>query len=137
MFNKYPKKSSGGWNDKKSGGFGGNKSGGWQNGGARKQMHMATCAECGNSCQVPFKPNGRKPVLCSNCFEQGGGNGGDDRRPDRFDRDDRRSFEKPAYRSTPRAGNDDVSKQLKMLNDKMDQILDALFEIGDEEEGEA
>ena len=33
----------------------------------------ATCAECGSRCQVPFKPNGSKPVLCSTCFGNDGG----------------------------------------------------------------
>lgn len=34
-----------------------------------RQMHSATCAECGKDCEVPFKPVGGKPVLCSNCFK--------------------------------------------------------------------
>jgi CxxC-x17-CxxC domain-containing protein len=36
----------------------------------------AICAQCGKPCQVPFRPNGKKPVFCSNCFNeqrQGGG----------------------------------------------------------------
>ena len=33
-------------------------------------MHKATCNECGQACEVPFKPNGRKPVFCSNCFKR-------------------------------------------------------------------
>lgn len=33
-----------------------------------KEMHSATCAECGTSCQVPFKPRGDRPVYCSTCF---------------------------------------------------------------------
>jgi len=32
-------------------------------------MHKAICSECGKKCEVPFKPTGDKPVLCSNCFE--------------------------------------------------------------------
>lgn len=43
-------------------------------------MHQATCAECGRSCQVPFKPSGDKPVFCSDCFE-----GKEDSRPPRRD----------------------------------------------------
>lgn len=35
---------------------------------SRPEMHRATCAECGASCEVPFKPTGGKPVYCSNCF---------------------------------------------------------------------
>lgn len=36
--------------------------------GGRPAMHRATCAECGESCSVPFKPAGDRPVYCSNCF---------------------------------------------------------------------
>ncbi len=45
-------------------GFGGGRS----SGGAR-EMHSATCAACGKSCQVPFQPSGEKPVYCSDCFQ--------------------------------------------------------------------
>lgn len=49
----------------------GGAGGGGQNrggGGGPKQMHSATCAECGTACQVPFKPSGDRPVYCSTCF---------------------------------------------------------------------
>jgi CxxC-x17-CxxC domain-containing protein len=36
-------------------------------------MHPATCAECGQSCEVPFKPTSDKPIYCSNCFEKNKG----------------------------------------------------------------
>ena len=65
---------------------------------AKPEMHRATCAECGNACEVPFKPNGRKPIYCSNCFKKDGNETrGFDRRPDA------RSFnasEKPMFRAT-------------------------------------
>ena len=32
-------------------------------------MYQAVCAECGNSCEVPFKPTGDRPIYCSKCFE--------------------------------------------------------------------
>ena len=35
--------------------------------GAR-EMFPAVCVECGNECQVPFKPTEGKPVYCSECF---------------------------------------------------------------------
>jgi CxxC-x17-CxxC domain-containing protein len=38
-----------------------------------REMHDATCAQCGSSCQVPFKPRpveeGGRPVLCQACFK--------------------------------------------------------------------
>ncbi len=38
-----------------------------------REMHDAKCAECGKDCQVPFKPNGEKPVLCSDCYKKSKG----------------------------------------------------------------
>ena len=33
-----------------------------------REMHDATCAECGKRCKVPFKPTDGRPVYCSECF---------------------------------------------------------------------
>ena len=34
----------------------------------QRQMHKATCSDCGNECEVPFKPTEGKPVRCRDCF---------------------------------------------------------------------
>jgi CxxC-x17-CxxC domain-containing protein len=36
--------------------------------GAPREMHKATCAECGGECEVPFKPTEGRPVYCKDCF---------------------------------------------------------------------
>lgn len=121
----YNKNGSGGYKGK--GGYKGGKSSGgggapWKRGGdERPAMHPATCSMCGASCEVPFIPNGKKPILCRNCFKKEEGGGG-----------------KPSYVSTPRSGTEGIEKQLKELNKKMDLILEALMEPeeGDEEEEE-
>jgi CxxC-x17-CxxC domain-containing protein len=49
------------------------KNGGRSNfGGSRPQREMftATCASCGIETEVPFKPNGLKPVYCRDCFQR-------------------------------------------------------------------
>ncbi|MCW3981919.1 MAG: DNA-directed RNA polymerase [Candidatus Bathyarchaeota archaeon] len=33
-------------------------------------MHKVVCAECGEDCEVPFKPDGRKPVYCRDCYSK-------------------------------------------------------------------
>lgn len=33
-----------------------------------REMHKATCSECGNECEVPFKPTEGKPVFCKECY---------------------------------------------------------------------
>ncbi|MBN2202840.1 MAG: DNA-directed RNA polymerase [Candidatus Aenigmarchaeota archaeon] len=57
--------------------FGGNNrgSGGGFNRGGRpsfdrgpREMHKAVCTECGQECEVPFKPTEGKPVYCRDCF---------------------------------------------------------------------
>jgi CxxC-x17-CxxC domain-containing protein len=35
-----------------------------------KEMHKATCSDCGKECEVPFKPSGDKPVRCQDCFRK-------------------------------------------------------------------
>ena len=40
------------------------------NGGGTRQMYSAVCAECGNTCQVPFEPRNDRPVYCSDCFRR-------------------------------------------------------------------
>ena len=61
-----------------------------------REMHKATCTDCGNECEVPFKPTEGKPVRCQDCFKKNrpqrsfGGNrnfGGNNRRFDRGPRE--------------------------------------------------
>lgn len=80
----------------------------------RREMHKAVCDECGESCEVPFRPSRGKPIYCSNCFERK--DGGSSRRPSRRD-SGRSDFGK----------RDDTNKQLleqvSSLNAKLDRIL--------------
>lgn len=81
-----------------------------------KQMHQATCATCGDACEVPFKPNGRKPIYCRACFKKDGD------APQSFER--KSSYEpRPSYESRPAK---DDSEQFRILNAKLDAILKAL-----------
>ena len=52
---------------RRGGGGGGGYGGGY---GGSRQMHDATCADCGNACQVPFLPTQDRPVYCSDCFSK-------------------------------------------------------------------
>jgi CxxC-x17-CxxC domain-containing protein len=35
-----------------------------------REMHKATCSECGQECEVPFKPTEGKPVFCKECYKK-------------------------------------------------------------------
>ncbi len=54
-----------GFGERGGGGFGG---GGYSSG--PREMHKATCAECKQECEVPFKPSGDRPVYCKACFSK-------------------------------------------------------------------
>ncbi|MCC6563784.1 hypothetical protein IT087_02740 [Candidatus Uhrbacteria bacterium] len=129
---------------RREGGFGartGGKSVGsgkpWERGsdgrpGGKTFMHKAVCAKCDSPCEVPFKPNGRKPVMCSNCFVRDDSRG--ERGGDRFGgRSERPSFDRPSYGDRPTGG--DNSAALKAINDKLDKIMEILDEaLADEVE---
>lgn len=63
----------------RGGGFGG---GGFRGGGGFKrrsfgprEMHKATCSDCGKECEVPFVPGkdaqgNLRPVYCLDCFKK-------------------------------------------------------------------
>jgi CxxC-x17-CxxC domain-containing protein len=37
-------------------------------GGERRELHDATCAQCGAAARVPFKPVPGRPVYCRDCY---------------------------------------------------------------------
>ncbi len=80
----------------------------------RLEMFSAICDECGQRCEVPFKPSGDKPVFCSECFgkKKEGNGGGKDRDRRGSDRSD---------------GGGKMKEQLDILNSKLDKIIKALY----------
>ncbi len=53
----------------------GNFQGGGGGGGFRRdfgprEMHKATCSECGKDCEVPFKPSAGRAVFCRDCYSK-------------------------------------------------------------------
>lgn len=100
--------------------FGGNRGGRSFGNRPRLEMYDAVCDSCKSQCQVPFKPSGDKPVLCSNCFEAQGNK----------------------HRDSGR-GNGSGSSiqgvsigQFKELEAKVDKILFILENLAEEEESE-
>jgi CxxC-x17-CxxC domain-containing protein len=49
------------------GGYGGGRGGGR---GGERELHDATCANCGTATQVPFRPTEGRPVYCRDCFAE-------------------------------------------------------------------
>lgn len=101
--------------------FGGRGFGG-RGSSERPQMHQTTCSKCGKECEVPFRPTGAKPVFCSDCFREQGGN-------DRRSEGGQRSFNRRDDRRDDRPRNPDgfnMKAQLDELNAKLDKIMGML-----------
>ena len=112
--------------------FGGGRSGGFGSRDRRPvEMHEATCAKCGKQCEVPFRPTGDRPVLCSNCFR----NDGDSGSRGNSERRSRPNFE--SRERNTNSGSAGISKeQFNELNTKLNKILNILESIDFEDEGE-
>jgi len=110
------------------GGFGGNRGGGSFGDRREVTMHDAVCAECQNSCKVPFQPTSEKPVYCSDCFAKRGGPSrpsfNDSPRRDFGNRRDSRDS-RPSFGSNT-GGNSDVNKQLEAISSKLDKLIKAI-----------
>jgi len=60
-----------------------------------KEMHKATCADCGKECEVPFKPTGDRPVYCTECWAKNRPPRREDRRQRVYPREDRQRTPSP------------------------------------------
>lgn len=89
-----------------------------------KELFEAECNSCHKSCQVPFRPNGKKPVYCSDCFKQEG------------ERPQQRSFDKGNFNSprsfaprearTPDPDIKSIKLQLEAMNATLEKLVATL-----------
>ncbi len=122
------------------GGFGGKPRFGGRPGGrdfGPREMFSTTCAECGKTCEVPFRPNGEKPVYCNACFGKHKPSSGGDFGAPRNDFHSAPSQSFPNKFSAPSSGGQsfggtvkidgaqmgEIRDQLKSLNAKIDKLI--------------
>ena len=115
------------------GGFSGRGGGRGGFGGGRDRgsatMHQAICNQCGKPCEVPFRPTTGKPVYCNSCF---GGKKeiGNNRGRDRFSQRNYDRYNAPIKSDfgseIGKGNNNEVKKQLEILNGKMDLLINAV-----------
>lgn len=125
----------GGFKDKGRGGRDGGYVGkrrdfGERSGGFReeKRMYEAVCSECGNSCEVPFRPTGERPVLCDNCFGSYKNHGEQNfKQQTRRSNDRQNNFAKPERAADPRI--EELQRNVEELHSSVNDILEKINEI--------
>ena len=95
------------------------------------QKFDAICSNCGKKCQVPFRPDGEKPVYCKNCFDM-----------PRKEMTGKKKFSAnsaPRFTAPTEAGSAggksiaDLTRQIAAMNTKIDTML-KILEHGASEE---
>jgi len=77
------------------------------------QKFDAVCSKCGKACQVPFRPNGKRPVFCNDCFGAPQGSSS------------RGSFSAGAGEGGGKSIAD-LTRQIAAMNAKIDTMLEIL-----------
>lgn len=101
----------------------------------RNTLHHAVyktiCSVCQKPCEVPFKPNGKKPVFCDACFSHTKEPvvGGYKRQKDKTIFDTPENFVASAYTGKPHEQSveikiADVKRELASANAKLDKLID-------------
>lgn len=101
--------------------FGGRSSG--------QELFAAVCSTCGKSCEVPFRPNGEKPVYCSACFGKSrDDNAREERGGDRNEgfrnnnRTESTPYQKPERQYQAPASNTNVERELDAVKQQLAKI---------------
>ncbi len=92
--------------------------------GGPKELHDAECNSCHKRCQVPFRPNGKKPVYCADCFSKN-------------DSRDSRDSQRPSYRSDARPERsfakevpdrqlEDLKREVQAMNATLQNLVTAV-----------
>ena len=105
--------------------------------GAEREMFQTTCSGCGDTCEVPFRPSGSRPVFCNDCFrdqkEDGFGQSGRSEfksRPMRPERSERSEY-RPAPAAPAPGMSEDTKKILIDLGLKLDRLIVAVERLSE------
>lgn len=86
-------------------------------------LHKATCSACGKACEVPFRPDGSKPVLCRECFAA---NPPQKREGGDRDRGSKRDSAPRAYAPAPSVDLGALTSRLTVIEAKLDTLTKLL-----------
>lgn len=106
--------------------FGGPRRGGRDFGRPQTELFTATCNNCSAACEVPFRPNGTKPVYCKNCFVRNDEPRAEGRAYEKRSFNEQRPTRAPSATSAsdPRIGA--MQNELKEVHAKLDLLITRL-----------
>ena len=97
-------------------------------------IYKTICDTCHQACEVPFKPNGKKPVFCDACFkhmrEPSATEGAYVRRKDKTIFDAPENFVQPVnpltgtYAPSQEVRIAELKRELSSANAKLDKLID-------------
>ncbi len=108
--------------------YGGKPSGGFNpkdRAPRENKSYPAVCSDCGKACDVPFRPDGVKPVLCRDCYSKKAPATNMNGNRDRFTSNEQRGHA-PVAPAVPTVEINQIVKQLTALEVKVNQILDLI-----------
>lgn len=88
------------------------------------EKYEAVCNECHKTCEVPFRPNGKKPVYCSNCFK-----GKEDTSRTYGPSRESGNRARPSFRNDRNETSEDgdnLKRQFTILNTKLDKLINVI-----------
>lgn len=93
--------------------------------GNNQETFKTSCSKCHAACEVPFRPNGKKPVFCKNCFVR------DDARPTGNSYEQRSYGPERSFAPKPTAPVEDpriaaLQKELSVVHAKLDTLIQNL-----------
>lgn len=94
--------------------------------GGEREMFQTTCSGCGNTCEVPFRPSGGRPVFCNSCFK--------DQKEDGFGQSGRSEFKNrpaPAAQAPAAGMSEDTKKIFIDLGSKLDRLIAAVEKLSE------
>ncbi|MES2225378.1 MAG: CxxC-x17-CxxC domain-containing protein [Patescibacteria group bacterium] len=94
------------------------------------ESFKTTCSKCSKACEVPFKPNGKKPVFCRDCFVRDDAPRTNDSRYEKRSYGPDRAPEQRSYAPAPTAAPDPriaaIQKELSVVHTKLDTLIESL-----------
>lgn len=86
------------------------------------ESFKTSCSKCNAACEVPFKPNGKKPVYCKNCFVRDDTRSSGGSYEKRSYGPERPSAPAPTPVEDPRIGA--MQKELAIVHAKLDTLIE-------------